>query len=145
VWLARQGWQTTGVDAVARALARARKRAQAAGVAVDWRQADVGRLEKEGLEPGFTLLHDRGCFHDVPAATREGYVKGVTALAAPGATFMLMAMSPHGAVGPRVEEGEIERRFAPGWRLVSRTADTGPAPPGPMKNAPRFWYRLERI
>ena len=61
------------------------------------------------------------------------YVRGVT------------AMSPHRRVGPQVQDGEVERRFAAaGWRLVSREPDTGPDPPGPMRDAPRFWYRLER-
>src|SRR4051794_29064047 len=145
VFLAKQGWDVTGVDVVPRALAVARERAERAGVQVRWLAADAGALDEAGLEPGFDLIHDRGCFHDLPDATREGYVRGVTALAAPDAVLLLMAMSPHRRVGPQVQDGEVERRFtATGWTLVSREPDSGPAPPGPMKDAPRFWYRLER-
>ena len=142
VFLAQEGWQVTGVDGVPRALNAARERAAAAGVEVDWVEADVGALD--GLEPGYDLLHDRGCFHDLPEATRAGYVRGASALAAPGAVLLLMAMSPHRRIGPRVEDGEIEERFGAAWTLVSRAPDTGPAPPGPMRHAPRYWYRLER-
>ena len=47
VWLAAQGWQVTGTDISATALASAQRRAQDAGVAdrVDWAEADLTTWE----------------------------------------------------------------------------------------------------
>jgi 2-polyprenyl-3-methyl-5-hydroxy-6-metoxy-1,4-benzoquinol methylase len=71
VYLAKHGWQVTGVDAVERALAQARRRAEAAGVNVRWMDGDVTQLTSLGLGDGFNLLHDRGCFtiSPIPRAT----------------------------------------------------------------------------
>ncbi len=147
VYLAQHGWQVTGVDAVPHALAQARQRAAAAGASVQWLIADVGALEELGLNGGFSLLHDRGCFHDLPANVRERYVHGVSSLAAPGATLLLMAFVPGarrlGAPGGASEE-EIQRRFGKHWDLLSVQSDSGPDPPGPMRRVPRIWYRLQR-
>jgi SAM-dependent methyltransferase len=41
LWLARRGWRVTGVDISAVALEQAAERGAAAGIAVDWHQADV--------------------------------------------------------------------------------------------------------
>ncbi|HEY5193661.1 MAG TPA: methyltransferase domain-containing protein [Solirubrobacteraceae bacterium] len=147
VYLAQRGWQVTGVDAVPRALAQAQQRAAAAGMSVRWLVADVGALDELGLDGGFGLLHDRGCFHDLPANVRDGYVRGVSSLAAPGATMLLMAFVPGarrlGAPSGASEE-EIERRFGEHWDLISVQSDSGPDPPGPMRRVPRLWYRLRR-
>ncbi len=147
VYLARQGWQVTGVDAVERALAQARSRAESVGVSVRWVCGDVAKLPDLGLGDGFGLLHDRGCFHDLPDRERDAYVAGVTSLAAPAATLLLMTFVP----GPRrlgvatgASEQEIQRRFGSLWEILSVQSDSGPAPPGPMRRVPRIWYRLRR-
>jgi len=146
VYLATHGWDTTGIDDLDRPLRRARDRAAAAGVAVDWRRADATRLAEIGLRPGFTLMLDRGCFHGLSDEQRHGYTRGVGELAAPGAVLLMMAFArnrvpagPHGA-----DRDELERTFAPGWALVSALPNAGPAPPGPMGKVPLTWYRLER-
>src|SRR5437763_11798589 len=63
VYMASHGWEVTAIDAVPRPLSRARARADAAGVSVDWILGDVARVGRLGLTPGFTLFYDRGCFH----------------------------------------------------------------------------------
>jgi 2-polyprenyl-3-methyl-5-hydroxy-6-metoxy-1,4-benzoquinol methylase len=65
VYLAERGWQVTGVDAVERALVRARRRAEEKGVEARWVAGDVVSLSTLGLGDGFSLVHDRGCFHDL--------------------------------------------------------------------------------
>jgi len=145
VYLARQGWTVTGIDSVEQPLRRARDRAAAAGVTVEWIRADVARLAELGLAPGYALMFDRGCFHGLRPGARDAYVAAVTALAAPGATLLMMAFArnrvPAGPAG--VEEGEIERRFA-GWELAGAEADSGAGPGGPLRDVPRTWYRLQR-
>jgi SAM-dependent methyltransferase len=146
MYLARNGWRVTAIDAIERALARARARAQGAGVTtVDWIRADVTALGRLGLEPGFTLVFDRGCFHGLGDDQRAEYAAGATALAAPGATLLMMAFAPSRMLGAPagVDEAEIVARFA-GWELADTQPDTDAPPPGPMKNVPRHWYRLVR-
>lgn len=146
VYLAERGWRVTGVDAVERALARARRRADEQGVEVRWVAGDVAGLSTLGLGEGFDLVHDRGCFHDLSAAAREGYARSVSELAAPGATLLLLAFARRErGIGPTgASEEEIQRRFGQHWELVSVQSDSGPAPPGPMRRVPRSWYRLRR-
>jgi hypothetical protein len=109
--------------------------------------ADVGSLETLGLDGGFELLHDCGCFHDLPAGVRNGYVHGVSSLATPGATLLLMAFVPGarrlGAPSGASEE-EIQQRFGEHRDLVSVQSNSGPDPPGPMRRIPRLWYRMQR-
>ena len=146
IYLAQHGWRVTAIDAVDRALEAARRRADATGATVEWLTADVADLAALGLEPGYTLVHDRGCFHDLPDDTRDAYARGVTSLAAPGATFLLMAFAPGRrlAAPSGAGEDEIRARFGTGWELVSVRGDTGPDPSGPMRGVPRTWYHLVR-
>ncbi len=145
VYLASNGWQVTALDAVPRPLARARARADAAGVSVDWILADVARIERLGLDPGFTLVFDRGCFHGLDDAQRAAYSAAVTDLAGPGATLLMMAFAPSRMLGAPagVEQSELLGRFA-GWRLGSAQPDSRGEISGPMRNIPRTWYRLVR-
>jgi SAM-dependent methyltransferase len=145
VYLASHGWEVTAIDAVPRPLARARARADAARVKVDWILADVARIERLGLAPGFTLVFDRGCFHGLDDAQRAAYSAAVTNLAGPGATLLMMAFAPNRVVvGPAgVEEREVLARFA-GWRLVSARTDSQRDGSGPLRNVPLTWYRLVR-
>ena len=146
VYLAHHGWQVTAVDVVDRALRRARARGEAAGVEVDWRRHDAGRLLDLDLEPGVTLVHDRGCFHGLGDAAREGYARGVTSLAAPGAVFLLMSFAPNRkAVGPSgASEEELVERLGQGWELVEATPVTERPSKGPMVDVPLSWYRFIR-
>lgn len=145
VYMARSGWEVTAVDAVPRPLSQARARADTAGVSVDWILADVARLHRLGLTPGFTLIFDRGCFHGLDESQRAAYAAALDGLAAPGATLLMMAFAPNRIiVAPAgLEERELVGRFA-GWRLASASPDTGGEISGPLRNVPRTWYRLVR-
>jgi SAM-dependent methyltransferase len=145
VYMARSGWEVTAIDAVPRPLSRARARADAAGVKVDWALADAARLDRLGLEPGYTLFFDRGCFHGLDEAQRGAYAAAVDRLAAPGATLLMMAFAPNRlVVAPAgLEESELTGRFAD-WKLVSASPDADGEISGPLGNVPRTWYRLVR-
>ena len=71
VFLAQRDWEVTAVDVVPRALAAARRRAQAAGVRIDIRHGDVVRLQDLGCSD-VALAFDRGCFHGLPDDARDG-------------------------------------------------------------------------
>jgi SAM-dependent methyltransferase len=145
VYLASRGWDVTGVDAVARPLRRARARAAAEGVIVEWLRGDITRLPELGVRPGITFVFDRGCFHGLRPAERAAYAAGVSAVCTPGASLLMMSVSPNRVLGapPGADPTEIESCFA-GWELGSREADSGPAPNGPLRDVPRWWYRLRR-
>jgi SAM-dependent methyltransferase len=146
VYLAEHGWDVTGVDVLDKPLDRARDRSAAAKVAVRWIKGDVTMLGALGLEPGFALLFDRGCYHGLNDGERVAYVRGVTALAAPGATLLMMSFARNKVrLGPDgADPGEVSAAFVPGWELASDATDSGPPPSGPLKDVPRRWYRLRR-
>lgn len=146
VYLASRSWQVSAIDVVEQPLRRARERAAAAGVTVDWIKADVTQLADSVLTPArFTLVFDRGCYHGLSSQQRAAYITAVTQLSAPGATLLMMAFARnHVPVGPAgADEQTIRRRFE-GWQLESIQADIAPAPAGPLRNVPRHWYRLTR-
>ncbi len=143
IYMARHGWDVTGVEAVPRALREARRRAEAAEVKVDFRLGDVTRLGDLGLEPGYSLVFDFGCYHGLKPEERARYAEGVTALAAPGANLYMMeftkALPP---VPSGVSEAELRKRFAPAWDFLwSRPSEAGtPA----MVRASAAWFHLKK-
>lgn len=143
VYLARHGWRVSAIDAVPRPLERARARGKAAGVEVEWIEANVVHLADRGLAPGFALVFDRGCFHGLRDDERAAYAAAVSELAEPGATLLLMAFAPNRilAAPSGIDQGELEARFAD-WELISASPDTGGEIKGPLRNVPRTWYRF---
>jgi cyclopropane fatty-acyl-phospholipid synthase-like methyltransferase len=87
VFLARHGFDVTGIDFAPAALAKARAAAASAGVRVRFVVDDLTRL-RHRFEP-FDLLVDYGSFDDLSARRRDRYVANVLPLAAPGARFLL--------------------------------------------------------
>ena len=143
LYMAGHGWQVTGVEFVPRALREAQRRAAAAGVKVDFRQGDVTRLADLGLQAGYSFLFDFGCYHGLKTAQKDRYAEGVTALAAPGATLLMMAFTKALPPVPSgVSEAELRERFGSGWEMAwARTTDAGtPA----MMRASAGWFCLKR-
>jgi SAM-dependent methyltransferase len=120
IYLARHGWKVTGVDFVPKALDKARAKAAAAGVPVDFVHADVTKLSQAGIGLDFQLIVDNGCLHNMADEDRDAYVREVSAVAAPDARLLIVAFLPGGRFGVRgVEPDEMERRFASAWTLLS--------------------------
>ena len=89
-------------------------------VSVDFARADVTQLSHSGIGTGFGLIVDNGCIHNMSGGDREAYVREISALAAPDARLFVVAFPPGGRFGvPGIDRAEIERRFTPGWTLVS--------------------------
>jgi SAM-dependent methyltransferase len=126
IYLAKHGWNVTGIDFVEKAVARARTKGQAAGVRVRFVRGNVTRLRASDIETSFGLLVDNGCFHGLDDHSRDAYLREVSGVAAPGARLVLMAFPTGGRrPGPRgVDPPEIERRFSPAWTLIG----SGPEP-----------------
>jgi cyclopropane fatty-acyl-phospholipid synthase-like methyltransferase len=142
IYLAEHGWDATGVDFVPRAISTAIHKAATAGVSSRFVVGDVTRLTGLRLKTPYDLLLDLGCFHSIPDAGRDDYVRGATAVARPRATMLLFCFirpdNPR-RFGPRgVARGEVAERFTSGWDIVAEIAGR------PMFGSDAVWYRLAR-
>lgn len=144
LYLARHGWQVSGIDFVAAAIERAREKlaheSNLAGSATFW-HSDVTRLETLPLEQAYTLVFDLGCLHSIPLDARPRYAQGVIRLAAPRALYMLYGFSPrapeHG--GPKgISRPEVQALFGAAFTL-EHSEDS----PGPFAST-ATWYWLRR-
>jgi SAM-dependent methyltransferase len=144
VYLARLGWQVTGVDFAAAAIARARQRAAEEGVQVRWVAGDVSSLAGLGLDPGYTLVYDFGCIQDLADAAREGAAAGIARLAAPGATLLVAAFAPGRRVLlPRgMDQQDVIGLFGDTWELEQAESASDAAAPRPVRRARPALYRL---
>jgi SAM-dependent methyltransferase len=120
IYLAKHGWQVTGVDFVAKAVDKARAKAAANKVDVTFAQADATRLGSEGIGTDFTLIVDNGCLHGMTDEDRNAYVREVTNVAAPQGRLLLVEFIPGGSFGvPGIDPAEVQRRFAADWTPLS--------------------------
>jgi SAM-dependent methyltransferase len=121
VRLAQRGWQVTGIDAVPKALRRADKRAERAGVEIRFVQGDVTKLRATGVGSGFQLLIDFGLFHDeLTDDQRAAMGREVTAVADPSATLLMMAWGPRPRRSPLwrgATRDEVAAAY-PGWTIT---------------------------
>lgn len=139
IYLAQRGWQVTAVDFVAKPLERARAKAAAAGVAVDFLRADVTQLSRTGIGANFELIVDNACLHNMSDADRDAYVRETSAVAAPNARLLIVAFVPGARVGVRgIDRAEMERRFTPSWTLLS----AGPERELDRAGKTSAWYYL---
>jgi cyclopropane fatty-acyl-phospholipid synthase-like methyltransferase len=144
IYMAGHGWEVTGVEFVPRAVREARSRARSAGVEIDFKDGDVSRLGELNLTPGYTLIFDFGCFHGLKPAERTGYAEGVTALAAPGATLLMMGFTrPLPPVTHGVTETELRDRFDRDWELLWSRPTEGSGTSA-MSRGASAWFRLTR-
>ena len=144
VELAERGWTATGIDAVERAISKARDRAPTPGPT--FVIGDVTNLGAAGVEGPVDFFLDVGCFHGLDDDQRLAMGRGVTALAGPDATLLLLAFRPSGR--PLLPRGaghaDIERAF-PEWNVIGeQPADTS-GMPGPLKKTAPQWFRLQRV
>lgn len=120
IYLAQNGWQVTGVDFAPRALRAARDKAQAGKVSVRFVCADIAELSSVGVDDDFALVTDSGCLHGMNDHDRAVYARQVNAVTAPGSRLLVIAFTPGALFGVRgIDQGEIERLFAPDWELIS--------------------------
>jgi ubiquinone/menaquinone biosynthesis C-methylase UbiE len=141
IYLAQHGWTVTGVDFVPKALDKARAKAGAAGLSINFVNADVTHLSQAGIGADFPLIVDNGCLHNMSDNDRDAYVREVSAVAAPDARLLIVAFLPGGRFGVRgVEPAEMERRFTSGWTLLS----TGQERELDQEQTPARYYLFQR-
>jgi cyclopropane fatty-acyl-phospholipid synthase-like methyltransferase len=138
LYLARHGWRVVGVDLAGAAIRRARRKAMAAGLPVDFYAADVTRLDF--LAPPFDLALDIGCFHALDEAGWPRYRDQLRRLLPPGARFMLYAFGPRPGRFMRmgITRSQLRGLFEPDFELLR--VEGGADPTGPSS----AWYWWER-
>jgi SAM-dependent methyltransferase len=87
LFLAGQGFRASGVDLAEGAIHAARRRAEKAGLSVDFRVGDALRLPYPRGE--FDGLIDVGCFHTLPTSLRRAYSKELARVLRPGGRYAL--------------------------------------------------------
>ncbi len=143
VFLAQHGFEVTGVDFVSSAIAKAKRKAEAAGVRVEFVVDDLTNLRK--VKGTFDFLVDYGGLDDMILKDRDRYVQNVVPLAHPGSRFLLwcfefplqwwerlLRLTHLG--GTSLQPGEAERRFGPYFEVKRIAGSTEPDfkswPPG---------------
>ncbi|GAA4817351.1 class I SAM-dependent methyltransferase [Tomitella cavernea] len=147
VLMAERGWQVVGVDYVAKALSRARARAEQDGVAdrVRFVSADVARLDQVLSGEVFDLVTDVGCLHGLPAASRNTYSEWLTGHTSAGGELVVAAAQPRRGPGPKGISGDgLAALLGPAWTMVSAEAAPTDTGKGPLRDAEFWWYRMRR-
>jgi SAM-dependent methyltransferase len=138
VYLAEQGFRPTGVDFSPVALAKARERAVAAGVAsrCQFVEADLTADALPTQDGPYDLLLDFGTIDDIASSRRPLAARLAARLARPGGTFLfwcfygrredLPRISFHGPsrVTPGIEPDEVHDLFSEAFD-IERYVDTG--------------------
>ena len=143
VALAERGWEVTESNLVPKAVRRARERARRAGVEVRLLEGDVTNLRALDIGSGFRLVLDFGVIHGLTAAQREAAGREVTAVAAEGATMLVLAFTP-GRRGPLprgASRPEIEAAF-PDWSVIDDSPADMTGAPRPVRRASPRHYTL---
>lgn len=142
IYLARHGFDVTGVDISSRAIAAARRKIERAGLAARARvyAGDVAGLDTLPVSGSFDLALDIGCLHTLGASARPQYVAGLADRVRPGGLYLLYAFDSCVRSGWRVGllPQSAEDLFAPAFTLLQ--ADHG-QDRGGVGSA---WYTFER-
>lgn len=137
--LARRGWQAVGIDLVPRAIAAARRRdAWGATFVV----GDVTDLASQDLGT-FDFFLDIGCFQALDPDQGRRMAEGVTVLANPRATLLILAFQPTGPIARAgsATQADVEAAFT-AWTLLSAEPAETKGLGWPLNRTSPQWYRL---
>jgi 2-polyprenyl-3-methyl-5-hydroxy-6-metoxy-1,4-benzoquinol methylase len=119
------GLPVVGVDVAETALAMAREKAKARGLAAEFVPADAFHLERLGRR--FRTVLDCGLFHTFNAEERPAYVASLAAVIEPGGTLYVLCFSDQGPeTGPHpIREDELRAAFREecGWNVAGLMPD----------------------
>lgn len=139
--LARRGWDAVGIDYVPAAIEAAKR---SAGNGETYIVGDVTDLPASGLGT-FDFFLDIGCFQNLTAAQRQAAGGGVTALANPRATMLMLAFGPTrmwSFLGAASQD-DVETAF-PDWEMLAIEPGDITGLGWPMNTTAPQWYSLRR-
>jgi cyclopropane fatty-acyl-phospholipid synthase-like methyltransferase len=137
LFLAKHGFDVTGVDCSAELVELARKSALAARLAVKFVVDDLTNLQK--ISGPFDVLVDYSTLDDLHPEQRDRYVENVVPLTRPGSQFVLyclewtlswwekltlQALSRFGFGQLTLEPGEVKRRFGEYFHIQKVAGET---------------------
>jgi cyclopropane fatty-acyl-phospholipid synthase-like methyltransferase len=120
LYFAALGHRVVGIDFVAEAIRRARRKAAHRGLAVEFLVKDA--LSLADWNQRFATVIDCGLFHVFSDEDRRRYVRGLAQVLEPGGWLFLLCFSDEepGNEGPRrVSRRELYNAFADGWEVES--------------------------
>jgi len=97
VYLAKEGFDVTGIDISPTAIEYAKKKAEKAKVKIDFRVTDFSKLPFADEE--FDFVYDMGCFHHVNIEDRPAFINGVHRVLRKGGSYMLTCFSYKNGAG----------------------------------------------
>jgi SAM-dependent methyltransferase len=89
IYLSKKGFDVTGVDFSPTAIKRARRKAAAEGVAVNFIVDDLTNLQH--ISGTFDLVMDFGALNDLSRAARDLYMQNVFPLTKPGGYYVMFS------------------------------------------------------
>jgi SAM-dependent methyltransferase len=122
-WLARHGFEVTGIDVIPKAIALATAHARSRGVVVDFVEGD---LLSWSCDRPFDLVFDSGCLHSLIRGGVDRYKAKALSLLAPGGEYVLCHWGKWSAfdwrpVGPRRRAAnDLAAIFAPELVEIAR-------------------------
>ena len=145
-WLAKQGYEVTGLDVIPRAIEMSNERAVAEGVQVNWINAD---LLSWNAPSQFDVIVDSGCLHSLIGGDVSRYKEQLLRWLAPGSDYVLGHFGKRHAldwrpVGPtRRTRDQLVQLFTPPLEVVKHQQSemTVPLPIGPIVQGHAFWFR----
>lgn len=148
VWLAAQGMTVTACDLAPTALARARDRAHAAGVAarVTFIEADLLATPPPDLGGPADLVFDRGVYHVLRQIDLAAYLRVLQSVTRPGTRFVVLTGScddrGEGPGPPRIRAGDLCAELEPLFEVLSvERSESAPirTPDGGVGRRPLGW------
>jgi SAM-dependent methyltransferase len=118
LYLARHGWDATGIDMLGPAIDKARSKAVGDAAKARFLQGDVTKLGDLDIGDAYTLINDSGCYYGISDGQRDAYAAGVTQVAAPEALLLMAGCTKVPGLIPGISEEDLRRRFS-GWELRS--------------------------
>ena len=91
IYLAKQGFEVTGIDFSETAISRAKKNAERAGVKCRFIKSDAIGLD--GLDSQFDFILEWGLLHCIMPRERQGYLSGVKKALRPNGVYLSVSFS----------------------------------------------------
>jgi SAM-dependent methyltransferase len=130
LYLVQHGWDVLGVDFAGPAISRANSRLRAlrrdasrlkpSDSRARFIRGDATRLREIGAEGPYSLIYDIGCLHGISREKRPLYAAEITALAAPGALYLVYAFEPAGSGPIGLSESEARALLGRDFTLIKR-------------------------
>lgn len=146
VWLAKQGYEVTGLDFIPQAIEMSKDRSAREGVQVNWINTDLLSWTVRGQ---FDVIVDSGCLHSLIGGDVSRYKEQLLRWLAPEGDYVLGHFGKRHLldwrpIGPKRRTREqLVQLFAPELAVIKHEQSemAVPLPIGPIVQGHSFWFR----